>query len=822
MKVVENNSENEDIGDTVGTGESTDTEQEHDSVMMVAENVEITPKDMEDFSQTSIMVQEENNVLLEGDDVEMCIGISSLLGGKRKSGKIKSYSYAYESNRLIILDLENKECALMETEESIEQEGTDDIRAASSSTITEQENSVVTSNDKEVVDQTLGDMEEPYEGSDVDRDYVPHETDESDDYDSSDQDVHMYVGKPNLSQPKAKTVKQPKPALPTVTQAVGEQRSANNSMKRNKSGFYTREKRRNRKRRRNTGQAYLTATGKERGARVMKKLPNCRMKCSQRIPENIRAEIFKEYWSLGDRNKRVSYVASLTNTTGTATTRKRTDDPQKQKSRALTHIFHFKVNGERIRVCRGCFMKTLDETQMFVTLAVSNANTSTSGITYEDKRGVSAPANKHSSKAIEEVIAHIKSFPSYKSHYTRRENDKKYLPSHLTLQIMYELYCENRDEVVSRRIYENEFHKLKLAFKKPKIDTCHKCDVLKMRLQVADNEGKPPIEEEIDRHHSEADDAYLRKDSDKTLAKQDSSIRVYTFDLQQCLATPFVNSSVSFYKRQLWTYNLTIHDLGTGGVTCYMWHEAEGGRGGNQIATCIFTELVSLPPDVKKVILYSDTCGGQNKNSHVAAMYMTVMQRNKNLEIIDHKFMVSGHSHMECDVDHALIEKQKKKLQMQISHPHDWYQLVRSTGKKNKFIVKELTYDMFLNFSDLYKKALVLRKKDSNGDPFKWHDQRWFRYTKQTGKLLFKSSLDEEQPFTEISFNRRGNSSPDLFPVKCYRSTLPISADKKANLLELLPLISPTFHDFYRNLKTSDDAENDYPDIVEFDEDLAA
>nr|CAH7765855.1 unnamed protein product [Callosobruchus chinensis] len=57
-----------------------------------------------------------------------------------------------------------------------------------------------------------------------------------------------------------------------------------------------------------------------------------------------------------------------------------------------------------------------------------------------------------------------------------------------------------------------------------------------------------------------------------------------------------------------------------------MWHEAAGGRGGNQIGTCLFLELIHFHSNVKYVILYSDTCGGQNRNSHVAAMFLTVMQ----------------------------------------------------------------------------------------------------------------------------------------------------------------------------------------------------
>lgn len=588
--------------------------------------------------------------------------------------------------------------------------------------------------------------------------------------------------------------------------------------KRLKDGPNTRKNRNERKIKRNTGQMYVTAKGKEIKQREMIILPSCRLKCRDKLPENTRKSIFKEYWALGSRDRRVTYIANHSETTKTAVKRTRTNDPAKSKNRERSHTFYFKINGQKIKICRGCFMKTLGETQMFVTLALRNSGKSVSGVVYNDKRGCHEPANKFSPQIILEVVQHINSFPSYESHYTRRRNENKYLAPHLTLQKMYSLYLENRKVVVSRRIYEGEFHKLKLSFKQPKVDTCHKCDVFHMKLTVAEASEKESIQREVDSHHVEADDAYKKKDADKIYAKENKDTKCYTFDLQQCLPTPFVNSSVSFYKRQLWTYNLTLHDLGNGAVTCFMWHEGEGGRGGNQIATCLFLELINLPPDIKRVILYSDTCGGQNKNSHVAAMFLTVMQRNKFLETIDHKFMVSGHSHMECDVDHALIEKQKKKLEMEISHPHDWYQLVRTVGKRRKFLVKELTHDMFLNFADLYKNSLVLRKKDSMRHPFKWHDAQWFRYTKEPEKVYFKKSLDDEEQFKEISFARRGKTET-LSPGQCYSRKPPISEEKKSNLIDLLPLISVHFRQFYLDLPTSATAEDSYPDIVEFGQD---
>ncbi|CAG9837504.1 unnamed protein product [Diabrotica balteata] len=96
-----------------------------------------------------------------------------------------------------------------------------------------------------------------------------------------------------------------------------------------------------------------------------------------------------------------------------------------------------------------------------------------------------------------------------------------------------------------------------------------------MKLKISTPEEKK-IESELADHHQDADNTYIEKRNGKNMAKDDEIMRCYTFDLQQCLPTPMLNTSVAFYKSHLWTYNLTMHEASTGNVTCYMWHEAEG------------------------------------------------------------------------------------------------------------------------------------------------------------------------------------------------------------------------------------------------------
>lgn len=85
-------------------------------------------------------------------------------------------------------------------------------------------------------------------------------------------------------------------------------------------------------------------------------------------------------------------------------------------------------------------------------------------------------------------------------------------------------------------------------------------------------------------------------------------------------------------------------------------------------------------------------------------------QENTNIEVTDHKFMVSGHSRMECDSDHARIEKSKKTIFLPIFHPHDWAQLIRFAGK-DKFTVIEIDQSYFLDFNSLLKTKFQFKKK---------------------------------------------------------------------------------------------------------------
>lgn len=69
-----------------------------------------------------------------------------------------------------------------------------------------------------------------------------------------------------------------------------------------------------------------------------------------------------------------------------------------------------------------------------------------------------------------------------------------------------------------------------------------------------------------------------------------------------------------------------------------------------------------------------------------------------NLKVVEHKFMVPGHNHLEVDTDHGIIEKKKEKVDLQIYHPRNW---IISSSLKKQFEVVEMRSTDFLHISSL-------------------------------------------------------------------------------------------------------------------------
>ncbi|CAH1176648.1 unnamed protein product [Phaedon cochleariae] len=296
-------------------------------------------------------------------------------------------------------------------------------------------------------------------------------------------------------------------------------------------------------------------------------------------------------------------------------------------------------------------------------------------------------------------------------------------------------------------------------------DQCPTCTA----YQSANPETKVTLEEKYNLHIDLKNRARKEKNSDKTAARSDNE-RVHScnFDLQQVLYVPTdATNPTLFYKTKLAMYNFTIFNCGDNTGKCYMWTEVEGARGPCEIASCLFHHLKSLSATTKDVRLFSDTCGGQNKNQYVAAMFIYAVQV-LSIEVIDQKFLISGHSQMECDSMHARIEIASKNRPVYL--PHEWMTIAKNAKQNEpKYQVFDKNQIGFLDWKALAKMIMVNRNKDENGDTLNWHHIKWIRYEKQS-PLVMKVKTVFHEDFRSISVvPRRGRRVTINAMEKCLK-----------------------------------------------------
>lgn len=322
---------------------------------------------------------------------------------------------------------------------------------------------------------------------------------------------------------------------------------------------------------------------------------------------------------------------------------------------------------------------------------------------------------------------------------------------------MYNLYKVEVPEHVSSFVFRQIFNRdFNLKFHAPLSDSCRKCDAFNVKIQASENdEEREKIKAEQELHHRKAQAARDGMKKDTELARHDNDLTVISFDLMKTLATPIISTGVAYYKRQLWTFCLGIHNLETNMVHMYMWDESIASRGPQEIGSCILN-YVKNNVSTSRLTMYSDQCGGQNRNFKMAALcaYMVAAEEYA-VKTIDHKFLVSGHSYLPNDQDFGLVEKNKKHFQ-NVHVPSNWMQVVSETRKRCPFIVCPMEIENFFSSTNL-ENALTHRKKTAAGNKMEWLRIQWLRFTKEAPTVFeYKYSNNEDVLFENIEMKKRG------------------------------------------------------------------
>ena len=566
----------------------------------------------------------------------------------------------------------------------------------------------------------------------------------------------------------------------------------------------------------NSGLPYVTRRGKLVSMKYSNPTDctNCRFKCGSTISEAQRELICREYYSLPSFDMKKQFICTLVQEMPVKRSRSRSENRKMHKK--VSRAYSFLVNGSGIRVCRNFFCKTLSVSFKVINTALAGKGES-GAFVGSDKRIHRTPPNRIPDECIAHVKSHINQFPRVLPHYCRQNTRKEYLSPDLNIKQMYRLY---RDDYCTRLgippVKEHKYrhiftHDFNLKCFTPKKDQCSLCN----SYYRANEEEKLLKKIEFDQHKQREKESMEEKASDKKRAVSDSSFIAATFDLQAVLGTPHGGDCQIYYKRKLAVYNFTIFETASHQGYCYLWDETQGGRGSNEIGSSLMHYMKSLPQTVSYVSKFSDTCGGQNRNVYVASVMLLAVQNISNLQIIDMKFMESGHSYLEADSMHSTIEKAYRHKSVYTTR--EWEMLIGCARKQKPHFVVHRRFHTDVHNLKTLAGFVKNRSRNRAGELVQWLKIKWMRFEKSRPYIIqYKYSITSEV-FMELDTSmRRGRPTEisGLSLVPAYNVRRPISTDKKKDLLSLLGSgIIPQEHaSFYQDLPCCGDIQDRLPE----------
>ncbi len=474
-------------------------------------------------------------------------------------------------------------------------------------------------------------------------------------------------------------------------------------------GSRWRQKRPNRreeaKRKRQHGEEYVSKRGNVVQKRKLKEFPDgcCKHRnCSSKFSAEDRQLLFDQYWALDSYERKRDFLLRhmMVQKPDRECVRNK-EGRKRSREVAVKYTMQKRCEEggqetENIQVCRFFFIGTLGVTDAVLRVVLSKR--SSSGHCEEtDKRGHHEPPNKLPENVLEKIREHIDSFPTIESHYCRRDTRRLYFSADLSIQKLYDLYREkqlaDQAQIASLSVYKAIFGKeYNIGFYHPRKDQCQTC----AHFKLATDEQKVELQAEQDAHLKRKELAQEEKQSAIAKAKEDGDTVVATFDLQSVLQVPSSEVSPFYYKRKLCVYNLTVYECTEPQRGhCFLWSEIDGKRGSNEIGSCLLQFIRGLPPEISKLRLFCDSCGGQNRNQNVAAALLWAAQKSRMNEIVIN-FLETGHTQMQCDSMHAAIENEKRHKAVYCLN--DWVNIMTSARHKNPYQVHRLSYKVEHSF----------------------------------------------------------------------------------------------------------------------------
>lgn len=533
----------------------------------------------------------------------------------------------------------------------------------------------------------------------------------------------------------------------------------------------------------------LTFQDTERNARVMG--PKCSSQICQRskkrlcneISQEEREQIFKTFWeNLTSWEQKKIYVSNLVDRKQTE--RKRTANETSRRSGSL--FYRLNIGKRHVPVCKKMFLNTLGLKEWTVHNWLNNATFGTQ----EALNQTNHPRYKNE-ESIQFLRTFLDNLPKLPSHYCRNDTSKLYLEQTFTnfadLFKLYQEHCKTSGQpALSRNTLMKHIKSKNIGIFSPRKDQCDMC----VQYQAGN------LDQHVyEKHRNDKECAQKEKSKDKSRAEL-NECHVICMDLQAVKTCPSLQASSLYFKTKLCCHNYTVYDLKTKDVICYWFDETDTDLQASTFASLLVDFLkrkyLGNINEEKPIIIFSDGCTYQNRNATLANALLALSSQY-NVTIIQ-KFLVKGHTNMECDSVHATIEKKLKNKT--ISIPNDYHRITMEARVNPKpYEVLCPTFEFFYNFNvDLVYESIRPGKKPTEPTVT---DIRVLKYEK--GNIEYKLNFDDNLYTPLPQRPKKPIKKIEDFP-KLHAGKLPITQKKYQHLQEIKTKLHNNYWSFYDNL----------------------
>jgi len=291
-----------------------------------------------------------------------------------------------------------------------------------------------------------------------------------------------------------------------------------------------------------------------------------------------------------------------------------------------------------------------------------------------------------------------------------------------------------------RNIFETKFN---ISFGYPRKDTCGVCDSQKAKvanlmekLKNATPSSAPIAYSEIEKELNEKN-LHLRKAEQFYKVKRiyrKKSIKTDTFeaisiDYQKNLPTPHITTNDAFYRRQLNFITFNVHILSSGKSIFYTYDESVAKKGADDVCSMLHNFIYKiLPVQVCQLIIFCDSCAGQNQNITVFRFLHYLVTQKDRFDLVKIVFPIRGHSYLECDRNMSLVN-----CNSYTETPDDWREvLLTRRTKPSPFTVIDCEKDIiFQNWTE------HLQSHYSKKSNLQTTLIRLIEFRKESGALIF-------------------------------------------------------------------------------------